>query len=219
MWESLRSHYPPKCSELEPLVSATTNGDDYSIALIQAATMTSHAIELLQDAAASQDVKERCVQQTNDLLTTLCDALIETRDEHRYRRARASEQASERSSNAQHKDGTKHQSIGRVESSGSGQTKRWHPYLRDRSLLAPSRENNSKATTPAARKRPGAVEAISTERADDNNDGNSEASTLATTSNQVLTQPPEEQSRRQVVRAAFLRQGLTESDIAVYFNG
>ncbi|KAJ2891444.1 hypothetical protein IWW38_003614, partial [Coemansia aciculifera] len=82
-WENFRSHYSPKHSEFAPLASAATDGDDYDIAFSQAATMTAHAIELLQDVIDLQNDDERFVQQASDLLTTLCDTLIKTRDEHR----------------------------------------------------------------------------------------------------------------------------------------
>ncbi|KAJ2896951.1 hypothetical protein IWW38_001873, partial [Coemansia aciculifera] len=223
-WESLRSQHPPKCSEFAPLASAAANSDDYDIAFSQAATMTAYAIELLQDAADSLKGDMRCIQQASDFLVTLCDTLIETRDEHRDRRARASEQAPERSHGGQNEDTGSHRSGGRVESSGSGLNRRWHPYLRDRSLLAASREKSARSTAPecavshAASECLRAVDSISTECTDDDSDIDTKTRGLAIRPNEALSLLPEELDRRQVIRATFLRQGFTESDIAAFVD-
>ncbi|KAJ2893139.1 hypothetical protein IWW38_002964, partial [Coemansia aciculifera] len=81
-WERLRSHYPPKHPDFAPIDSAATTRDDYDIALSQAATMIAYAIDWLRLATDPQKVDRRRIQQTDDLLTTLCDMLITTRNEH-----------------------------------------------------------------------------------------------------------------------------------------
>ncbi|KAJ2891905.1 hypothetical protein IWW38_003425, partial [Coemansia aciculifera] len=235
-WEFLRSLYPPKQSKFAPLASAAANGDDYNydIAFSQAATITTYAIELLHDATDSDKINRRCIRQANDLLATLCDTLITTRDELRNQKARASEQASENSRNARHKETGNRQQEGRVEGSGSGSKRRRHSHHRDCSLLVTSPQKGAQTMTPESAALPAASEsqtvveaisiegpsdrdAISMENADDNN-CDIETSVPATTSNQAPTLLPGEFGRRQVIRDAFLRHGLTESDVVTYFE-
>ncbi|KAJ2895946.1 hypothetical protein GGI21_005093, partial [Coemansia aciculifera] len=230
-WESLHSQYPPKHSEFAPLASAAANGDGYDTAFSQAATMTAYAIELLQDATVSQNDDERSLQQASDLLSKLRDALLGTYNEHRD--WRASEQEPEYYGDELVEGTSEHRSERQVGRSGSGPSRRWHPYHRDHSLWATSREKSARPTTPASATTSAASEnqnaddaisrggsspgdAISREWADDS-DVEANVS-ITTTTNQASMLLPEELGRRQVIRAAFLRQGFTESDITAYFE-
>ncbi|KAJ2888300.1 hypothetical protein IWW38_004967, partial [Coemansia aciculifera] len=197
-WDILRSQYPPVYFEFAPLASASTNNSNNSdAAFSQAATMTTYAVELLRLATASQDVDSRCIEQATELLMSLCNALITTRDETRGRRVGANEQASEHSSSEQHKDTGTHRPEGRTDGSEPGLNRRWHPYHRGCSLLVTSRKKSAQPTT---------LECVASPAVSD------------LSLSQAPMQLPADLDRQQVVRAAFLRQGFTESGITAYFE-
>ncbi|KAJ2038479.1 hypothetical protein H4S03_002306 [Coemansia sp. S3946] len=80
-WANLRQLYPPRQSDFAPLMEI----DDLDVdgALSQAATMAAYGSELLRIAFSGTQVNRRLTRQTSQLLSSLCSALIDTRDQRR----------------------------------------------------------------------------------------------------------------------------------------
>ncbi|KAJ2041573.1 hypothetical protein H4S03_000253, partial [Coemansia sp. S3946] len=80
-WADLRQLYPPRQSDFAPLMEL----DDLDVdgALSQAATMAAYGSEFLRIALGGTQVNRRLTRQTSQLLSSLCAALIDTRDQRR----------------------------------------------------------------------------------------------------------------------------------------